>query len=65
MTMIQSVVCAEKKDEADISSVQSKEGNTKKSSKKAKQLRVLDGKLAQSLSILLGSVRLLRPTHLS
>ncbi|XP_067949319.1 protein diaphanous homolog 2-like isoform X2 [Watersipora subatra] len=46
----------EKVEEGDASSVKNSEG-TKKPSKKNKQLRILDGKSGQGLSILLGSVK--------
>ena len=49
----------EKKDEGDTASVKSNESGTKKSAKKAKTLRVLDGKAGQALSILLGSVSII------
>lgn len=45
----------EKVDEGDTASIKSND-SSKKQPRKVKQLRVLDGKMAQSLSILLGSV---------
>lgn len=45
----------EKVDDGDTASIKSNDSH-KKASRKVKQLRVLDGKMAQSLSILLGSV---------
>ena len=49
------VLLEKKVDEGDASAAKGAEGN-KKSARKGRQLRVLDGKSGQSLSILLGSV---------
>lgn len=46
-------------DEGDSASIKSNDSGQKKSARKVKQLRVIDPKAGQSLSILLGSVSIL------